>query len=204
MATTFAGRRLTEAHRLAQLNLGADTANRLLATWAILDPEDLDAAVDQWLLVVIPLIQARREDSARMAEIYLRAFRTAELGDLDDGFGPVIAGPADPALLATSLTVTGPIRLKGSMARGEGLDRALDLAKAATAAAALRHVLNGGRETVLATVSADPRAQGWARVTSGSSCDFCSTLAGRVYRAEDSASFQSHDRCSCAAEPAYR
>jgi hypothetical protein len=73
-----------------------------------------------------------------------------------------------------------------------------------TSGAVARHVLNGGRDALLASVAADRKTVGWIRVTSGDPCPFCAMLAGRgaVY-AESAADFQSHDHCSCSAEPQY-
>lgn len=66
-----------------------------------------------------------------------------------------------------------------------------------------RRIANWGRETVMGSALADPRAHGWQRTGAGS-CDFCNMLIGRgtVY-SESSADFASHDNCSCSAVPAF-
>ncbi|MDQ3485451.1 MAG: hypothetical protein M3445_08620, partial [Actinomycetota bacterium] len=71
--------------------------------------------------------------------------------------------------------------------------------------AATRLVLNAGRETVTASVTADPRARGWQRVGGGKPCDFCAMLIGRgsVYT-EATSGFDAHDYCACTSEPVYR
>ena len=79
--------------------------------------------------------------------------------------------------------------------------RATDLALAGVAGAAIRHTLDGGRETVLETTKADPRSSGWERIVSSSACDWCQNLAGEVYPADFQ--FDSHDACHCSNEPAY-
>lgn len=60
------------------------------------------------------------------------------------------------------------------------------------------------RDTITLNTRRDPASVGWQRVTSGSSCKFCSMLAGRgaVYRAA-SARFASHPGCDCAAAPVF-
>jgi len=70
--------------------------------------------------------------------------------------------------------------------------------------AVARHVLDSARETLLASVRADRRARGWARVTSAEPCKFCAMLASRgaVYSAT-SGVFQAHDHCGCTLEPAF-
>lgn len=66
-----------------------------------------------------------------------------------------------------------------------------------------RRIANWGRETVMGSALADPKADGWQRVGAGS-CDFCNMLIGRgaVY-SEATADFASHDHCNCAAVPAF-
>jgi hypothetical protein len=75
-----------------------------------------------------------------------------------------------------------------------------------TSGAITRHILDGGRDTILGSVERDEQALGWARVTDGDPCYFCLTLAGRgpVYKTEQTADFQAHDHCGCTAEPFYR
>jgi hypothetical protein len=67
-----------------------------------------------------------------------------------------------------------------------------------------RIVANADRDTVMGSLVADPQGRGWARQTTGRSCDFCVMLAGRgdVYSAE-TADFASHDRCDCVAVPVF-
>jgi hypothetical protein len=67
-----------------------------------------------------------------------------------------------------------------------------------------RIIANADRQTITRSSVADPRARGWRRVGSGSSCGFCQMLLGRgaVYT-EASAGFESHDHCNCGAEPAF-
>jgi hypothetical protein len=115
-----------------------------------------------------------------------------------------------------SLLVTGPGELKRQAARGETEQRARDRALVTSSGAASRHVLNGGRETLLTQVTADKTAIGYIRVTDGDPCSFCAMLAGRgpVFK---STSFggsdprfeggfgdaRVHDNCACTLEPVY-
>lgn len=210
MAATVAAAKLTEAHRVAQARLGASTVGDLHQIWPLLDPEDLDATFARWATAANRLIQARRAESASMAANYLRAFKTLELGPT----APVVlvtAGPAPAEQVATSLLVTGPVSVKRSVSVGVGTVAAMDNAEARSAAAGMRHVLNGGRDTIHDSVIADRQALGWARTTSGRPCGFCAMLASRgpVYLSEASASRQAdgrryHDHCHCGVEPVYR
>lgn len=203
MATTAAARRLTEAHRLAQARIGASTVSELIDIWPLLDPTAIDATAPRWARVASTVVESRFRRSSALTVDYLRAFRALELGTLSD-FTPILA-TFDAAQVSTSLVVTGPVSLKAAMARGVDLATAVDTAQARSAAAGMRQSLAGGRETIAATTTADPRAVGYARVTSGKACEFCSMLAGRgaVY-SDDTAHFEAHDGCSCSAEPVYR
>lgn len=203
MASAPEAARLTEAHRLAQARLGATTARQTLATWRILDPTDLDGTVTAWLRVAVPLVRSNRTASANLAAAYYRRFRAIE-APAAPPFTPLPA-PALPAEQAiTSLTVTGPVRLRSAMARGAALADATQLAQATSARAAMRLALDGGRRTVIDAVAGDQNAIGYARATSGDPCYFCAMLASRgpVY-SEESADFEAHDSCACGAEPVY-
>ena len=204
MARTPRGRRLTEAHRLAQARLGAATVRDLGTVWPLLDPADLDGTFDRWLRAVSPVVGRQRAASTTLAANYLAQLRAAELAGDIKPFPAIRARPVPTDQLAASMLVTGPASIRSSLARGVPFERAVDTAQANTSRAGMRHALGGGRETVLETVKADKRAGGWARATSGDPCAFCAMLASRgpVY-SEDTVDFQSHDGCSCQAEPVY-
>lgn len=205
MAATVAASRLTEAHRLAQARLGAQTVRQMFVAWHLLDPGDLDGTLDRWLRVSVPIVQGQRLSSARLASAYLAAFRTVELGAVSDGFVPVIAEQVPVEQVVASLTVTGPAAVKTHMRISPITARAMEIGQTMSAGAAMRHALNGGRSTIVDTVRSDRLALGWARATSGRACSFCAMLASRgpVYNA-DSVGFDAHDHCSCSAEPVYR
>lgn len=215
MAAEPAAARLTEAHRVAQNQLGAHTVAQVLATWALLDPDDLDGTFATWAAVVLPLLGQLRRTSAQLAANYLTAFRAIELGPGSTPSPLVVAGDVNRQAAITSLLVTGPVAVKAALARGVPLERAADAARARAAAASMRHVLGGGRDTITESVAADDRAQGWARAASGSACHFCAMLASRgpVYKSQGAAAggrqdpegrHRVHDGCNCAFEPVYR
>lgn len=204
MASTIAGARLTEAHRLAQNRLGAATVAHLLEVWPLLDFTDLDASTRRWLRVAVPLVQRQRTLSATLATDYLRTFRALEVGTLV-GLPTVPIGAGDAAVIATSLTVTGPVKVKQALTAGQREATAMELGAAQSSSSGMRHAMAGGREQIAELVHQDSRALGYARVTSGNACAFCVTLSSRgAAYGKDTVDFEAHDHCSCGAEPVYR
>ena len=202
MAVTAQGARLTQAHRQTQLAIRATVLRQLLQVWPMLDPVRLDQTSPAFLAAATRLVLGGRQLSERASMLYLQQFRLAEGVR---GAAPIVVPPptsATTAAIRTSLTVTGPIAIKQATARGTLLSMATRTALTTVSSAAVRHVLDGGRNVTLESVKADPRARGWARVVSPNSCAFCVMLADRggVYT-ESSADFESHDGCGCTAEP---
>ena len=201
MARTVAGRRLTEGHRIDQLSIAVDTARQVRDLWSLLDPTNLTDSTTAWLNATLGVIATNRGRSTRLAASYWRTFRFIETG---------VTGPPPPPpefrddAVRTSLMVTGPVRIRRAQIRSQPIERARDIALTESARAAARHALTGGRELITQAVAADPRARGWARVTSGNACAFCTSLASRgAVFTEASGDFAAHDGCNCSAEPAY-
>lgn len=112
--------------------------------------------------------------------------------------------PSDRAAVV-SLHVTGPVNQKSKAARGKPLEVAQKESFVDAAGAASRHVLTGGRKSLLTLLQDDAQALAWARVTDGDPCSFCALLSSRgpVYKSKQTADFQAHDACACTAEPVY-
>jgi hypothetical protein len=203
VAATEAGARLTEAHRLAQARLGAQTIRALRAVFPLLDPAALDATFDRWLIAVLPIVRSQHNVSARLAAAYLTTFRTLELGP--EAFVPVVAQDISEKAVATSMLVTGPVSIRSNLAKAVPLVRAMSIAEANVARSGMRHALNGGRNTIQNSVQNDARALGYARTTSAKACSFCALLASRgpVYN-KSTVDFHAHDGCHCGSEPVYR
>ncbi len=204
MAATTAGARLTEAHRVAQARLGAQSVRALRSTLLLLSPDALDATIERFLSAAVPIVTGQRATSARLAAGYLEAFKKLELGS-DAVLRAVLADMIPAEQVVTSLTVTGPVSIKRAMTRGVSLAKAAETAEVNVSRAGMRLVLGGGRDTITETTRADRQAAGWARATSGRPCAFCAMIAGRggVF-SEQSAAFEAHDGCSCTAEPVFR
>ncbi|GIJ50023.1 hypothetical protein Val02_69090 [Virgisporangium aliadipatigenens] len=216
MPVSAAGATLTARHRADQLALRSRFAGTFLAAWPVLDPFRLDDTTPAWLAVAERMVSDARRTSAATTAGYYRAHRDAELAHLNrdhgDGFARVVDDGPDPVALRTSLLVTGPVTIRRLSGQGVPVPEAARAAVVRAEAAAARHVLDGGRNTMRTTIAADPVALGWARVTDANPCWLCAMAASRgpVYKTRDSALFTSstggqpwHDGCACTAEPVY-
>jgi hypothetical protein len=195
----LAPRQLTLVHRRQQLALRRSTVAQVEALWPALDWADLDRSFPGFAAEVLALVSKNRRTSTGLAAGYLRAFRVASglSGDVR------IVMPQMPTeQFTTSLRVTSLVAAKKAATAGSPADVAMRNALTQTTGAMSRLVLNAGRDTVLGSIKADPKARGWERVLGGGGCDFCQMLAGRVYPT-DNAGFDAHDHCGCTAEPAY-
>lgn len=212
---------LTDAHRAAQSRIGAETVRSLLAAFRLLDPTNIDASVQRWLSVVVPIVARQRAKSALLAANYLGVLRAIEVGMTAAAFTPAVLDAIDTQQVTRSLTVTGPAAMKLGQKRGLTFAQLLDLGAARSSAAGMRHALAGGRDTIEAAVSADRAALGYVRVTGGKACAFCQMLCSRgaVYKTEMSAEMANvghhprghrgagasyHDGCNCISKPIYR
>lgn len=202
MAVTPAGAALTRQHRRTQQAVSAAVLRELLALWPLLDPLRLDETAPGFIAAATRLTAGGRALSSRAAVAYYTAFRLAE--GVSGAAPASVAATAPLEAIRTSLLVTGPVSIKAATGRGVPLSRSTADALVRVSGAVSRHALDGGRETVVELTRTDPKAQGWARVTSGDGCSFCQMLASRgpVYSGE-TVDFESHDHCLCGSEAVF-
>ncbi len=222
--------RLTEAFRAAEAQRAAAVA-ALVALWfrQRVRPDD-QASIERWLAAMVPIILRERSASESRAILFGNTVRTLEVG-LGDGFRFEPVKVADlEARVRTSLVVTGltgRTGVNGKLAKLSGrdltpaeeralVDQFMTDSAGATGGAAVRHVLNGGREALRDGAMRDKLALGFVRVTKAKPCYFCALLASRgaVYK-EDSfdesntlfdgpGQVKVHDSCGCSVKPIYR
>jgi hypothetical protein len=194
------GQRLTLAHQQQVLRLAELIARRLGVTARRADVSDIDGWWDSISGAVQEEILAGQTALARLARGYLVAHSHAEGATVR----PVVVEP-DPQQVATSLRVTGPVAFKTHMAISGSADASGRVMTSQLRGAAQRLLLESDRQTITRTVQANDSVAGWRRTGAGRSCPFCLMLIGRgaVY-SKRTATFESHDRCNCAAEPLYR
>lgn len=218
MAVSEAGRRLTQNHYLRQQKIKAGFLRALLRLFGLLDPTRLDATAPEWTAANLSLIQEHWRRSAAASAAYMSLFVREETGR-EREFRPPVFGPEQRRAAATSLLVTGPVRIKTLTRGGTPIQRAYKLAQSEVSGAAGRHVLDGGRTAVTDPVLLDGQPLErirYARITRGDTCWFCAMMASRgyVYRslgggggsANDrfigAGMFKFHDYCDCTLEPA--
>lgn len=195
--------RLSELHRASQTQLQALVASDVARVFPLLDANNVDATFAGYNQAMSAVINGRRRISASLGSSYYQQLRKAA-GEVDE-FLPVLSATADPEQLFTSLLVTGPISIKNNLRAGASIEQARNAALTQTVRSAQRHVINGGRETILSSVKRDSAAFGWARLTDGKPCAFCALLASRgpAYKSETTAKFKSHDGCGCTPVPVF-
>ncbi len=192
---------LTEQHRQAQLQVRSHALRDFLLLWPLWTGDTTSFA--RLVSATMPLLRVYRQASASLAGTYYSALRTA---DRAPGVPTVrLAAKVNLEQVTKSMYVTGQAAARDALGGGRA-DHARGDALTRVSGAVTRHVLAGGRETILDSVAADHHAIGWARVTDGNPCYFCLTLASRgaVYKSEATAGFEAHDHCGCAAVPLWK
>lgn len=208
MALTAEGRSLTEANRVAQLALAAQSDRVARALWSRLDVADLDRSTPAWLGANVAAARRFFNDSVATARDYVEEYRAAEIGATP---GPIVEPEFDTADMRQTLLLAGPVRVKLLVKHGASPDSAQAGAAKKFSGIMRRQVLSGGRQLVDLTTRDDSKAIGWRRVTDGNPCSFCAMLASRgpVYgsqqRAEGIAGsgLRYHGHCGCTAEIVY-
>lgn len=104
-----------------------------------------------------------------------------------------------------SVQKMGPAGLKAYLKKGVEPEVAVKLMLKSIEGSLYRHIFNGSRETIAATVRNSGTVAGWRRTSLGVPCAFCAMLVSRgaVYT-KNSVHFQAHDNDKCVPEPLYR
>lgn len=216
---------LTQAYRTQQNRTGALIAILVSTYFKNLVTVEDPASITRWLEIMIPRILAGSSQTATLAAQYATAVRALELpASPRVAFDPAVGAVEEQ--VRKSLAVVGPTSYLNKAREIEQLDvddvkrRALlTEAKQVTAdkvaGATLRHVQNGGRQTILEATKGDKVALGYVRVTKAKPCYFCAMLASRgLVFADDSfadsdprftgeGTAKVHDNCTCSMKAVY-
>lgn len=152
---------------------------------------DLDGSFRRWLMAVFVITEPQFDDFVRMGMDYLN--------ELD--LPPGEAEPLNRERFIASMHALGVAAVKAAVARGERIEAAMAIGRSLTFGSFTRTLMDAQRSVIMDSAVKDPGTTGWRRVGHGG-CDFCKMLISRgaVY-SRSTASFASHDRCQCSAEP---
>lgn len=195
--------RVSEQHRAAQARLLAVVAADTARVFPLLDVNNVDQSFQGFVNGMEATVNARRTVSSSLSATYYTAIR--DDAEVNGNFTPRLNPTVNKEQLFTSLLVSGPVAIKKNLAAGASAQTARQAALTNTIKAAQRHVINGGRATILDSVRRDSGALGWARLTDGQPCAFCALLASRgpAYKSEGTSKFRAHDGCGCTAVPVF-
>lgn len=204
MAQTPEGRRLTDAHRIAQVRIGQEAAAVSKVLWADLDPADLGRTREKWLRNSVVVASAYDAKSARLAAGYMERYRQIE----SNGTGPIVGMSGfDADGSARRLDYAGPQTIIKHLAAGRTPQEAKRLAEQVAAGSMQRQALQGGRRIIDLSSISNPRSIGWRRVADGNPCTFCALLVSRgpAFRSERSAGAGRafHWKCGCTVEEVF-
>lgn len=192
MARTDGGALLSVQHRNAQLRLRSRALRDYTRVWPLWRGDR--RSFDRLVAATLPLVESHHAVSAETAAAYYGTFRRAE--KVPGGAARVLPA-VDLDRVASSLYVTGAVMTGKAINAGKSPQAAMQVALTRTAGAVGRHVLAGGRDTLVHTARADSRSDGVLRIVAGGACEFCQSLAGQPTTGD----FQAHDHCGCSAEP---
>lgn len=216
MAFTTLGTQLTEFQYRQQIALRAKTLQDTMRLWPAVDVSSVGAVTETWPPFeqgLTTLVKARYDNSSGLAARYYDVFRAAE--GVPGTAAGLLADPLADEQIITSLRVTGLYEARGKLALNAADVESQTLVRLLGSVG--RMVGDGGRNSLERSIDNDGKALGYARVTSGRACGFCSMLASRgpVYkntghsigpslpglRTLDGKKY--HDHCSCTVEPVY-
>lgn len=198
---TEAAERIADRYRAGQREIWSAAAGDARRAWRLVSLTALSETIGPFATALAGAVLGRSAQSATETAEFFTRFRAEVAPD-----GPDAA--AKLGRLSTLDEVAAEVRGRALSAiltarrAGKTLDAASSSGRAEVMRVAGRIALDGGRETLRASVAADPAADGWERVPSSGACAFCLQLAsyGPV---SGRAKFRVHGGCSCTGRPAY-
>jgi hypothetical protein len=210
------GDTLTRLHDQKQEQIAAVLAGAMVKLWPIISKDPSDRNVQRWLAQVLSAIRAQRFKSASLAQSYFGAYRLLELGSGAERFFPSIAGAINEEQVITSMMVTGPVKLRKDLDKAIANVEDMQNIQTLNQGAAIRHTLNGARDTIDNGLQNDKLVRGFVRITDSDPCFFCAMLASRgpVYsddsfeesdpRFQGPGNHKVHDSCACMVRAVYK
>lgn len=223
-----------QTSQAAQIAIALALAYALSKLWPSLDLAMLKSDLPAFKAAVAQQVQKHARASATLAAQQYRQQRVA--AGVGAGYTPVQAElPPLEQIFATVDWATSPLWDENVLAHAQGMTKvaegvttslpstsgttdagsAIAAAKARLAAASERLVLDTGRDTILANVTKDRKALGWARIPEPGACSFClmEAIRGAVYKKNSfdranarftgSGTAKTHNHCRCQMEPVF-
>ena len=187
--------RLADAHIELQRRLRALAARGVTNAWRRL-PGYNDRDVDQFLSLVLPLMDAAQRQSILLTDAYLaRALGRRPVGVDAARVIASLRGGMSPAEVYRRPFVTVWTALSNDVA----LDQAIAAGLARATSTAAMDVQLAHRGGMQAAQDADPRIRGWRRAADAGACAFCSMIDGAFVKSADAMPL--HNHCGCGLEP---
>lgn len=197
MPASLRSKQLTEQYRDRLSVMRARLVQVLRRSWRI-DPEDVDGTFAQWLAMAVPSVTAAQTAGITLTSLYLAGYLSSELGRREaapglndyagqDPFGRPLERALTPPVMTIKLAIGNAVDRQRAVVMGR--ERALRIANEAT--------IHAPRQALLEAIDADPRMDGYRRVTTGT-CAACASLAGRLLHG---IRFEVHANCQCVSAP---
>ena len=199
MAQTSEGKRLTDAHRIAQVKVRNQVEREAKKAMKLLDLDNISGSW-AWKLDLLQIMRDGYTDSVKLATTYMETFPEVDAGITEQ----IIVSPFSARDADVIINAEGVAAIKKGIKAGELPEQAAARVASSLAAAAAQQAIAGGRNLIDSTVRYSGRSGQYRRVGGSSLCAFCAMLVGRgpVY-SQTTGYFRSHDHCGCTAEPVY-
>lgn len=221
MAYTPEGRKLTEQHRLAQVDLSNWVMAEIMKAFReLFTLDDIAGSAMKAALRVLPMVMAAREKSTELSREYMHEFHRVEAGGTEMLLEPDSDVVSEDEVLQ-QLARAAARAATEVMRKGHTPEDAHQAAVKTAGLSASKTVQGGGRRYIEASMKKNSGgAVGYIRVVDADPCAFCAMLASRVEpndlyhsvyafaetdaRYTGSGKFKVHDGCCCTMEPVYR
>lgn len=185
-------REVAHAHITAQERLRRAVSQAVAHVWATLPAYD-DGNVDEFLGMVVPVVNAGQRQSVAVTEAYLARERRRRPLGIDPGtvIGPAARNGVAPEEVYRRPFVTVWTALKAGTAFAQAVDAGLERLTS-TAETDIQLAMRG---TLQAVGEADDGIHGYERIPDGNACDLCLIASTQRYHVSDLMPI--HNRCGC-------
>lgn len=191
--------RLLEAYRRRSAAIHSLVERQLVALYAELDPDAIEASFRDYIDRAEPVITAGQASAAALAAAFVRSYvlaRTGRVVDLED-IDEIAGTRPDGSPIAEGMGAFAPMVL-GRIARGADVTEAIDFGRYIATRYADGEVTSAADRAIAGQVSRSRRFDSWEGIVTAGSCDPCQANSGvhslevEIYR---------HPGCQCVYVP---